>query len=173
MKWWRIQYTPGVSPALGMEKWARRYVVKMHNLWDLFLACGGVTGPGYQNVLNFTQTSIHEVLFNPHSSFGRSFLKLPICTRTNFIASSLAQNSLFLLRVIQPRAWPLLKSKKKKIPTSTPPPIKFFPPLYLPPPIPLPQQFSSPISLSIHNTPSYHLLNFVRLSFFPPRQGIG
>ena len=169
-----VHLEPGRSPSLTFEKWSNRYVIKMLDLWNFFLACGGVYGPGYQSVLEFALSpSQHEMLFNPSSPFGRAVLKLPILTRIQLLALSLSQGSFFNLRVTQRRVRPLLKAKKKRAPLTFPPPITFIPPLYLPladsPSYPLPPS----LSLSIHNTFSYHYLNFVHLLFQFPRLGIG
>ena len=169
-----VKFNPGVSPPLGVEKWSRRYVIKMSDVWDFFTACGGVYGSGYQLLLNFAQTSVSELLFNPHSSFGRAVLKLTLRSRVELIMTLIDHGSLFKVKVIQRRAWPLLKAKRKKqLPIVSPTQIKFFPPLYLSPSPPPPQLFPPPIPLSTSHNPSYHFLNFVRLSFHPPRQGIG
>ena len=165
---------PPAPVPLGVENWKQRLVFNTVNIRDFFFSCG--VNPDHTQYNYFIQLSAldNEAFFNPNSSFGRAFLKLPFNTRFAYIIDNLCENTLFLMTHTQPRISPILKPKPKPKQKHIPTPIvlSFIPPLYIlkiPPPsehFP-PHYYFSPLS------PSHHHLNPFLLSFEPVREGIG
>ena len=170
-----LRYHPGVSPPLGMEKWNRRFVITMRDIWEFFLAFGAMdTGPNFQQYAEAAQTYFCEYLFNPNSSFGRAILKLHVYTRASLLLKALGSGVIFKVSVTQRRIKPLLRRRKRKPSSSPSLPPTFHPPLYLTPV--LPPLLSFPVLRSL----SCSLLIVLQLLFDlacplegPPRQGVG
>ena len=170
-----IYVDPTNRVSLGFEKWNRRRVVNSADLFKFYCSCNIASDHPFYLRLQSIALFPYECLFNPSSPFGRAILKLPFPTFISLLTEWFCYDAIFHVVVHQRRILPLLRPKRKpllKPPSPTPVILSFIPPLYLNTPTPSSPYFP-PTQLFQLQLLFIHLLNFVRLSYVPPREGIG